>query len=97
MLENEAKCNNVTFGTQNLPFNMCFIAKWSFFKFLKTQILYERSQILYESKLCVTDSLLQKLQILYYICNRFFMKQMQLYNGKVVLKPDQQHKVMFSP
>ena len=40
---------------------------------------------------CVTDSLLQKLQILYDICSRFFMKQLQLCNGKVVLKPDQQH------
>ena len=39
----------------------------------------------------VTDSLLQKLQILDDICNRFFMKQMQVCNGKVVLKPDQQH------
>ena len=26
MIENEAQCNNATFGTQNLPFNMCFIA-----------------------------------------------------------------------
>ena len=39
-------------------------------------MLYERSQILYEPKLCVTDSLLQKLQILYDVCNRFFMKQL---------------------
>ena len=23
LLENESKCNNVTFGTQNPPFNMC--------------------------------------------------------------------------
>ena len=79
MLENEAKFNNATFGTHNLPFNMCPF----FFNFLKTQILCERSQILYEPKFCDTDSLLQKLQILY-ICNRFFMKQTQLCNGKVV-------------
>ena len=26
MLENEAKCNNATFGTKHLPFSMCFIA-----------------------------------------------------------------------
>ena len=32
-------------------------------------------QILFEPTLFVTDSLLQKLQILYDICNRFFMKQ----------------------
>ena len=35
MLENEAKCNNATFETQNLPFNVCFIAIVSFFNFLK--------------------------------------------------------------
>ena len=26
MLENEEKCKNRIFGTQNPPFNMCFIA-----------------------------------------------------------------------
>ena len=35
MLENEAKCNNATFVTQNLPFDMCLIAKVPFFNFLK--------------------------------------------------------------
>ena len=35
-----------------------------------------KAQILYEPTLRVTDSLLQKLQIPYDICNRFFMKQM---------------------
>ena len=74
MLENEAKCNNATFGTKT------FTIKYVFYSisviFWKTQIHYETSQILYEPQLCVTDSLLQKLQILYDICSRFFMKQM---------------------
>ena len=48
------------------------------------------SQILYETTLCVTDSLLQKLQILYEICNRFFMKQMN-FKGNAILKHNEQH------
>ena len=76
MLENELKCNNVIFGTQNSSFNMCCYSISVILQFLKITDSYERSQILYESTLCVTDSLLQKLQIVYDICNRFFMKQM---------------------
>ena len=35
MFENESKCNNVTFGTQTSPFNMCFYSISVSFQFLK--------------------------------------------------------------
>ena len=35
MLENESKCNNVTFGTQNSPFKMCCYSISVIFQFLK--------------------------------------------------------------
>ena len=63
----------------------------SFFNLWKSQILYERAQILYEPTFCVTDSLLQKLQILYDICNRFFMKQIIFFKGNAILKHNEQH------
>ena len=65
MLENEVKYNNET-STIHYVGIVQFV--W------KSHVLYERSQILYEDKLCVTESLLQKLQIIYDICNRFLMK-----------------------
>ena len=65
MLENEAKYNNET-ATIHYVGIVQFV--W------KSHIFYERSQILYEHKVCITESLLQKLQIIYDICNRFLMK-----------------------
>ena len=65
MLENEAKYNNET-STIHYVGIVQFV--------LKSHILYERSQILYEHKLCITESLLQKLQIFYDIRNRFLIK-----------------------
>ena len=60
---------------KHLPLNMCFIAQVSFFNFLEdTDSLWKVTDSLW-AKLCVTDSLLHKLQILYDICSRFFMKQ----------------------
>ena len=35
MIENESKCNNVTFGTKNSPFNMCCYSISVNFQFLK--------------------------------------------------------------
>ena len=65
MLENEAKCNNATFGTHNLLFNMCFIArKCHFFFFLLHRFFMKGYRFFMSLKLChrfftteVTDSL----------------------------------------
>ena len=65
MLENELKCNNVIFGTQNSSFNMCCYSISVILQFLKITDSYERSQILYESTLLS--------QILYYRSYRLFM------------------------
>ena len=65
MLENESKCNNVTFGTQNSLFNMCRYSISVIFQFLKvTDSLWKITDSLWAHTLChrfftaeVTDSL----------------------------------------
>ena len=68
MLENEAKCNNATFGTHNLLFNMCFIAKVSFFFyfFFLLHSFFMNGYRFFMSLNFVS-------QILYYRSYRFFM------------------------
>ena len=62
----------------------------SVFNFLKSQILYERSQILYEPTLRVTDYLLQKLQILYDIY-KILYEANEFFKGNAILKHNEQH------
>ena len=66
MFENEAKCNNAKFGTQNLPFNMCFIAKVSFFNFFERHTVFMKGYRFFISLNFVS-------QILYYRGYKFFM------------------------
>ena len=72
MLENESKCNNVTFWTQNSPFSMCCYSISVIFQFLKVTDSW--------SKIYITPNafrILPGLNILF-----SYLKKKMLYNKK---------------